>query len=268
MARKPYIFFESGETSVETRRNRMIEKHPNLLIGAAVLSLGLIIGALLFGFGVARIRQADRFVTVKGVSERDVVADIAIWPIGLVASDDDLGRAHAELESSVAEVKSFLSRHGIDPEEASVQRFTVSDAQAELYRSRESVGNRYIINETLVVRSGEPDKVMEASAAIGELVSAGVVLTSGQQYGAGGPTFVFKGLNELKPEMIAEATARAREAAEQFAQDSGSRLGGIRRANQGVFVILPRDRAPGIEESSQVEKTVRVVSTVEYLLVD
>jgi hypothetical protein len=79
---------------------------------------------------------------------------------------------------------------------------------------------------------------------------------------------VYNGLSDLKPEMIAEATSRARESAEQFAKDSGSRLGGIRRANQGVFVILPRDRAPGVDESSQVEKIVRVVSTVEYLLVD
>jgi hypothetical protein len=99
-------------------------------------------------------------------------------------------------------------------------------------------------------------------------VSAGVILTSGQQYGSGGPTFVFKGLSDLKPEMIAEATSRARASAEQFAKDSGSRLSGIRRANQGVFVILPRDRAPGIDESSQVEKTVRVVATIEYLLED
>jgi hypothetical protein len=246
----------------------MLDKHPNLLIAVVILSLGLIISGLLFGVGVARVRQADRFVTVKGVSERDVRADIAIWPIGIVASDDDLSAAHSDLESSVEKVKSFLGRHGIDPESVRIRRFTVSDAHANPYRSQDAAGNRFIINETLVVRSDEPDKVMKASAAIGELVNAGVVLTSGQEYGTGGPTFVFNGLSDLKPEMIAEATSRARESAEQFAKDSGSRLGGIRRANQGVFVILPRDRAPGIDESSQVEKIVRVVSTVEYLLVD
>jgi hypothetical protein len=101
---------------------------------------------------------------------------------------------------------------------------------------------------------------------VDELVQAGVVLTSGQEYGPGGPVFIFRGLNTLKPEMLAEATARAREAAQEFAASSGSEVGKIRRANQGVFQILPRDPAPGQQEQHQLHKTVRVVSTIEYLL--
>jgi hypothetical protein len=93
------------------------------------------------------------------------------------------------------------------------------------------------------------------------------VFSSQGGYG-GGPTYLFTKLNDLKPEMIAEATASAREAAEQFAKDSGSDLGPIRTASQGVFQILPRDRAPGVMEESQLDKTVRVVTTVEYALED
>ena len=96
--------------------------------------------------------------------------------------------------------------------------------------------------------------------------AAGVVLSSTGEFGSGGPTYIFNGLNALKPMMIAEATANAREAAEQFARDSGASLGGIRQANQGVFVILPRDQAPGVSEGGQLRKTVRVVSTVQYFL--
>jgi hypothetical protein len=92
------------------------------------------------------------------------------------------------------------------------------------------------------------------------------VLSSSGEFGNGGPTFIFNGLNALKPALIAEATANARAAAEQFARDSGNALGGIRQANQGVFVILPRDQAPGVQEGSQLRKVVRVVSTVQYLL--
>ena len=101
---------------------------------------------------------------------------------------------------------------------------------------------------------------------VSELVSKGVVLSSGGEYGNGGPTFVFTGLNALKPKMIGEATARAREAAEQFAHDSHSSLGGITRGSQGLFEILPRDQADGITEASQIVKTVRVVATIEYAL--
>jgi hypothetical protein len=122
------------------------------------------------------------------------------------------------------------------------------------------------VTQTVVVRSEAPRLVEAASQDIGPLVAGGVVLISGLEYGPGAPTFLYRGLNDVKPEMIAEATARAREAAVEFARDSGAELGGIRRANQGVFEILPRDPAPGVMEQNRIEKTVRVVSTVEYFL--
>ena len=104
------------------------------------------------------------------------------------------------------------------------------------------------------------------SAVVSIDTAAGVVLQQSGDYGMGGPTYVFTKLNALKPDMIATATANARVAAEQFARDSRTELGQIRQANQGVFVILPRDQAPGVQEGSQLNKTVRVVSTVQYFL--
>jgi hypothetical protein len=117
-----------------------------------------------------------------------------------------------------------------------------------------------------MVRSDKPEVVMAASQRVSELVKAGVVLSSSGEFGIGGPTFVFTKLNQLKPAMVAEATANARAAAQQFAADSRISLGDIRYANQGIFVILPRDQAPGVNEGGQLQKTVRVVSTVQYLL--
>lgn len=238
------------------------------LLRPAILAVGLVLSGWLVGEGISRARIAERYVTVKGIAEREVRSDVAIWPLRVVAGDDDLSRGHARLEASMAQVRQFLTRQGIDAGQAQVYAFSVTDAKANQYGSGNESGSRYVINQTLVVRSGEPDKVLAATARVGELVAAGVVLSSGNEYGGGGPTFLFTGLNRLKPEMIAEATARAREAAEQFARDSGSRVAGIRRANQGMFEILPRDNAPGISQESQLYKVVRVVSTVEYLLED
>jgi hypothetical protein len=233
-----------------------------------VLALGIAAAGFFVGQGWLRARALDRSVTVKGISERDVEADVAIWPLRVVAADDDLAKAHAQLERSMAQIREFLSANGIDPTAARVQSFSVTDARAERYGGESRAGSRFIITQTLVVRSQDPKTVLAASAKIGDLVAAGVVLSSGGEYGQGGPTFLFTGLNALKPEMIGEATAHAREAAEKFAHDSGSRLGRIRHASQGIFEIQPRDRAPGITEESQVEKTVRVVSTLEYGLED
>ena len=240
----------------------MADSRP-LLVPALILAAGVALAGFLTGAGVARVRSAERAVTVKGVSEREARADLAIWPLRLVVAGDDLARVNTEIARSVDTVRAFLTRTGLDSADVALQDFSVNDALANQYGGQ-APSTRYVIRQTVVVRSTRPDRVLAASQRVGELVSAGVVLSSGGEYGTGGPTFVFTGLNALKPAMIAEATARAREGAEQFARDAQSSLGGIRRASQGVFEILPRDQAPGITQESQIVKLVRVVTTVEY----
>ncbi|TFG45651.1 MAG: SIMPL domain-containing protein [Gemmatimonadales bacterium] len=243
-------------------------KQPERIItGAVIFAIGLAAAGWLAGAGLAASRTADRYVTVKGIAEREAQADLALWPLRLVVSDNDLSRAYTRLSTQLGQVRAFLARQGIDTALVELQAFSVNDAYTNQYRNTDAV-TRYVINQTLMVRSSDPAGVLAASQKVGELVQAGVVLSSGQEYGGGGPTFVFTGLNSLKPEMIAEATSRARESADQFATDSKSRVGGIRRANQGVFEILARDQAPGISEQGQISKRVRIVSTVEYFLKD
>jgi hypothetical protein len=240
-------------------------------VNALILAVGITLAGLLAGNGLARGRAADRYVTVKGVTEREARADLAIWPLHLVGADNDLTAAHAKLARSITGVQQFLARHGIDTSQAELTGFAVADASTNQY-SGERAGSRYVIRQTMLIRSSRPEQVLAASQQIGELAAVGVVISSGNggEYGGpgSGPTFVFSGLNKLKPPMIAESTARAREAAEQFARDSHSELAGIRHANQGVFEILPRDQAAGITEESQIAKVIRVVSTVEYFLKD
>jgi hypothetical protein len=239
----------------------------NATVPAIILALGVAIAGLLAGQGFARGRAADRYVSVKGVAEREVKADLAIWPLRVVGADNDLTAANNKLAASIAGVRQFLVRHGIDTSQVQLSGFSVNDALAAEYGSNNRPANRYVIHETMLVRSTHPDQVLAASQQIGELASIGVAVSSGNNEGNNnGPTFVFSGLNTLKPAMIADATARAREGADQFARDSRSSLGGIRQASQGVFEILPRDQAPGISEESQIAKIVRVVSTIDYYL--
>ena len=231
---------------------------------ALIVAIGVALGGFLAGRGVAQMRLSDRTVTVKGVAEREARADLAIWPLRLSIADDDLARANATLERSVQQVRSFLSTNGLDSAgtEVVVQDFSVQDSRTQ--GGYQNGASRFVIRQTLVVHSSQVERVQMASQRVADLVRSGVVLTSGQEWGGGGPTFVFTRLNELKPPMIAEATAEARKAAEQFARDSESTLSGIRRASQGYFEIQPRDQAPGISQESQLVKTIRVVTTVEY----
>lgn len=236
-----------------------------VVIPALFLAAGIALGGFLAGRGVLQARTAERYVTVKGVSERAVRAELALWPLRLSASDNDLARGQAKMAADVRAIKAFLVRNGVDTTGIALQDFMVTDAFANQYQS-DRIASRYVIRQTVMVRSTEPEKILAASQRIGELVDAGVVLTSGNEYGGGGPTFLFKGLSDLKPAMIAEATAEARAGAEQFARDAKSSIAGIRRANQGLFEIRARDEAQGVREENQIEKTVRVVTTVEYLL--
>jgi uncharacterized protein len=235
-----------------------------LVIAASLMAVGIAAGGWFTGNALVKGRDADRVVTVKGVAEQAVEADLALWPLQFVVAEDDLKVAQARIGESARKVSAFLARHGIDATQVGLQELNVTDAQANRYGGQ-NAARRFIISQTIMVRSIAPDTVFQASQKIGELVDEGVVLSSDGPM-SGGPTFLFTRLNDVKPAMIAEATANARQSAEQFAKDAQSSLGGIRRANQGLFVILPRDQASGIQEEKQRAKVVRVVTTVDYLL--
>ncbi len=233
------------------------------LFASVILGVSAIISAALIGNGLTDLRTGDRYVTVKGVAEREVNADLALWPIRFVATGASLSEAQERARSSRDAIMAFLKLQAIDQNAVELQRLDVTDTRANPYQANNGE-QKFIISQTLMVRSTDIDRIRQAAQGVSELVDSGVVLSS--DYGPSGPTHVFNGLNDIKPEMIAEATSSAREAADQFAQDAKAELGGLRRANQGVFQILARDQAPGIMEQQQPVKTVRVVSTVEYYL--
>jgi hypothetical protein len=233
------------------------------LLGTLILGLGLLGAGFLVGRGFERGRAADRYVTVKGLAEAFVTADLAVWPLRVTATGDDLGRIQEQIDAALATITGFLTEQGIEPEAIQPQRVEVTDLLAQAYRP-EGVGeNRFILAQTVIVRTEQVDRVARLNQQTGELVRRGVVLAD-----AGGPVYLFTRLNEIKPEMLAEATRNARLSAEQFAADSGSEIAGIRRASQGLFEILARDPAPGLFEPNQPDKQIRVVSTIEYRLRD
>lgn len=233
---------------------------------AFVLALGIAVGGWQIGHGFIAGREQPRVISVKGVAEREVKADLALWALRFVATGDDLARVQQQVSADEKRVRAFLTTAGLPAATTEVQGLEVVDLLAQAYRSG-PVDSRFIITETLLVRTADVDKVAEASQQLGDLVAAGVAL-SGQTGGPiQGPVYLYTRLNDVKPAMIQEATRNARLAAEQFATDAGSKLGGILRASQGLFQILPRDAVDGANEQSQAAKIVRVVSTIDYGLV-
>lgn len=238
---------------------------PLNIIGALLLGIGIAAGGFLVGQGFVKARLGDRSVSVKGLSEREVKADLALWALRFVATGDELTTTQAQVKNNADAVMAFLKAQGFADEDIEIQAPQVTDRLAQAYNSG-PVQSRFIIAQQIVLRSTDVDKVAVANRAVSQLIDQGVVLSN--EYGPIRPSYLFTGIAALKPEMIEEATKRAREAANTFAADSDSHLAGIRRAYQGQFEIQPRDSTPGAQESEQINKTVRVVSTIEYLLAD
>src|ERR1700722_6422852 len=136
------------------------------LVPAIVLALGVALGGAAAGNGVARARLGDRYVTVKGISEREARADLAIWPLHVAAADNDLSRANSRLETSTGTGRAFLARHQIDTLAAELQDFSVTDAYLTQGDGGSRPPTRYVIRQTIVVRSTKPDLVLAASQRV------------------------------------------------------------------------------------------------------
>ena len=235
----------------------------NQRIPAAILGISLALGIASAGGLVANAlyeaRTAQRYVTVRGLSERMVPADPAIWPVVFPVTGDDLGQVQQQVENNYRTIREFLRARGFDAAEMSTIVPRITDVEAQMSGQQARPGNRYVAEAALTLRTPRVDDMRAAMQGSGELVTAGIVLVRSWEYQ---PQYLFSGLDSIKPEMIAEATRDARSAAQQFAADSGSRVGGIRTAQQGYFSISDRD------PFSPEFKSVRVVTTVEYFLVD
>lgn len=225
------------------------------------LCLGLIISGWLLSRAVYSIKAADRYVTVKGLAEREVDADLVIWPVSFTETGNDLAELHERINSKQQAIQLFLTESGITQGEISTNPPVVTDFEARKFDS----GNRkreyrYLTQTTLTVRSTDLALVRSIMGRSSELVKQGIVLASDDYQNQ--PEYLYIGLNSIKPAMIEKATKNARLAAEQFARDSESRVGSIRNARQGLFTITDRDR------NTPYRKIVRVVTTVDYFLLN
>lgn len=226
----------------------------SLRFAAAVLGLALVVSAYVAGGAVRDAGSADRYVEVKGLAEREVFADLAIWPISYSLAAADLEGLRAGVDRTDEAVVAFLKLNGFSDEELTRSPPQVIDRWLNAPPGAQPEP-RYAAERTLTLRSPRVDAVRQAMGDAAELISQGVPLKP--DWGARSE-FLFTGLEAIKPEMIAAATADARRAADQFAEDSGSAVGAIRRARQGYFSITDRD------PSSPHVKRIRVVTTIEY----
>lgn len=221
--------------------------------------LGMVITGWLLGKSALTFKEYERVVSVKGLAERELPADVAVWPIRFSAASNDLETIYVTLENNTKAITEFLQSAGFDAAEVSTGAPIVTDKLAERY-GEQNVNMRFIAQQVVTVYSSKIDLVQKSETAITQLGRQGIAF-SGDEYNRR-INYLFTKLNDLKPAMIEESTRNARAAAEQFAADSNSKLGKLKAARQGQFSIEDRDSdTPSL-------KKLRVVSTVDYYLTD
>lgn len=226
---------------------------PSLLVAVAIVVLGLCIKAGIDGFS-----HRDRAVTVRGLCEKEVMANKVTWPIVTKEMGNELTAIYDKIQRNNDAILAFLKDNGIEDSEISVNPPAVNDRMANSYSS-ENIRYRYNVTNVIVVTSSKVDKIRKLIDAQTQLLKQGIALAEDYEYQT---TYEYTDLNSIKPEMIAEATRNAREAANKFAADSDSRLGKIKTATQGQFSITDRDQyTPYI-------KNIRIVTYIDYYLED
>lgn len=236
-----------------------MNKSATILLSSAIIALGLAVLGFAMKAGVDNFTYRDRDVTVRGLCERQVSANKVTWPIVTKEMGNDLVAIYDKIQANNSVIVDFLKSHGIDETEISVNPPAVTDRLADSYNS-ENVRVRYNVTNVIVVTSSKVDLVRNLIDRQTELMKQGIaIVADNYQYQT---TYEYTDLNSIKPEMIAEATRNAREAADKFASDSNSRLGKIKTARQGQFTIENRDQyTPYI-------KNIRVVTSIDYYLED
>lgn len=229
----------------------------NTIIAAIIIASGLFLMGLCIQNGLENGLKDERIVSVRGLSERIVPADKVVWPLVYKEVGNDLKTLSQQVNNKNKIIVDYLISKGIAKDEISIASPEIIDLQAERYMNQ-NVIYRYNLTSIITVSSQQVELVRNLIAEQGELLDKGVAIVSGEYNTQ--VNYLFTGLNDLKPDMIAEATRNAREAAQQFATDSDSKLGKIKTASQGQFSISDRD------QYTPYLKTVRVVTSVVYYL--
>ena len=232
------------------------------------LFAGLAVGGYLIGNGAARFRSESRSVTVKGLVEKEVKADQAIWRLCLRRASDDLKDAQAKISIDRDAAAAFLQKQGFKNDEITREPTRTLDKLAREFSPPQGGDRlRYVVTTSLVVRTANIDLVRSALSATEELLKAGVLLDGDREGGVANPRYVVSKFNDLRPQLLAEATRNARATAQQFAADSGAQVGKIRSANQGMIQIFGadgNDESGPFSPTSTPIKKIRVVSTFEF----
>lgn len=243
----------------------------NKILIAIAIVIGLALNGIFIGRAIQRFKKEDRYISVKGFSEREVKANLAVWTIKTRITTNDITEGSREIEQNKLKIVEFLKQKGIQESEIIQQDLRVSDKLAREYGDSNIGSFRYIIENAIQVRSENVDIIQHVKRMTDELLKVGVVISNDNDYQPA-VQYLYTKLNDIKPEMVSEATQNARKAALEFTRESDVSLGKMKKASQGLFTIADRDDFISGQTGeggygnnlNDIYKKVRVVVNIEY----
>ncbi|MEL6606649.1 MAG: SIMPL domain-containing protein [Bacteroidota bacterium] len=217
------------------------------------LSAGIVFASIILGSSLSKMHAVSPFVDVKGLAEREVAADLVHWKLKFSVTAKKWSTLQKNMEKQTKTVVQFFHQAGFSSEEIIKHMPSIDERERFAGEDREKI-TIYKADMCVSILSSNIAVVQATLPKAETLVRKGVAIRHPSV------RFSFTKLNDIKPDMIKEATLNARKAADQFAQDSGSKVGNIRHARQGWFSISDTAR-PSI-------KKVRVITDVRYTLND
>ncbi len=229
-------------------------------LSGALIAAGAALGGYFIASGLVASAPNEAFVTAQGVAEREVIADLAVWPLSVAASGDDPVLVQDALDAGVASVQAFLEDRGIDSAEVTLGALSVDDRGLE---DAAPLERRFVMRQPMTVRTGNVNSVAEARVTLGELVRGGNTSVETAE-----PAYLYTTLEELRTELLAEAARNARANVERLAAEAGAQASLLRDAEHGALRLTPREPAPGAAETDQIFKRVSMSVTLTFSLAD
>ena len=234
------------------------------IVPAVLVAVGLAVAGWTVGEGLQSFRDADRYITIKGLAEQDVKSDFAIWTVSFRRAAADYDDVRQQLTDDREAVMAFLQDQGFAESDIEGRPLQINDLLARDY-GQQDVTFRYTGTGAVTVRSDNVDAVSKDANSIDPLIKLGVQMSQEGPMG-GAPRYFLRGFNDIKPLLLEQAIDKATEQAEKFASDAGAMLGGLKRADQGTIQILDDDGSDGYTTGQTIGKRLRVVSTFVYSL--
>jgi len=233
-----------------------------LVVVALILSAGITACGYFASQTLYNAKVAVNTAQAKGLAERTVTADRADWSVGFTVpgkSKSEIPAMYEQAESQQQQILGILKKAGFTDEEVRAEILSYSKRE---YRDENQnlVDETHTLGGSISVSTSRVELIDPARAEVNKLLAQGIDISD---YA---PKYNFTGINEIKPAMLKEAAQNARIAATEFAQNAGAKVGKIRSAYQGGFMV--EDAGSGNGNSSSLTKEVRVVTTIDFYLTD